>query len=916
MPVLRQGVDTGSGQLQIGGTNYMVGTAAPQVNEVQPKVDSRGAAIQSFLGNFLDTFTPAIQQGQQRAAAQGQIDASADPDALKNSDSAADKQNIFMRDAYQRGYLGAAIQQSVTDFQAGINTRAQQAGLNGISDEEFLQTERQQNAQLMQSLAGYLPHAAPETVAAVASSLDNTRTSALNLLRKTRLGQAKVNNNRTVEQGGFQATQSFSDSMAAGNNFDQSWHYLEDQANMIGSNALMDEKEKKQQLHNLFLTVAQNTNDPDVINQLAGKAAGIMGVTDPSLTSALHSEWNRAGTQQAGATLMDLQNRFDNIGTMPAYQQQEAKGNFEHALIDAQTSGRISTGQMMEFYNKLHKQQTPKLQMTGMVSAVASQGGGLSVEALHAAAPGVTREQIHSAITESFPDTIEGNTKMLAAGAQGNDPWVIKTALGRVGTQMTDQLETLSTVMKPVTDENGNTSYQIPQAVQQNVVGFMGMYQASDDITKQTLMNTLPQDWQGVIKSAIEQDPTNVNNNVLDTIKRVASERASGMYKDVPTQPTEKMLNTDAALAWYQRVGGFFYETDSMESQRAAMRQQLVTEFNRLSDADRGLLSGKSEETINKMLVGNIQARTVPVQIGRLNANVTLPAGTSLDSYASAAGVDASTYSKAFQNVADSVFKAQGINVDNMASVRIEPNTGGAQSKDFTLSVVTKGQNGLYTTSRIAMPASSINRRAQSDYAAMVDQQRADGSQKAGTQIATFMDHSRGGYQTMEISGTNNVGLSPTVFNSVLSNTVRYEGFKAVKSNGSVGYGHHDASGDTIPDRMTPQEALQDLKNLYEKRYIPMTKSYMKDAGISGDTAITLLADLAYQRPADAKALATAMGQFKRGEISPYELSKVLPSLPSYKDAGGTEKTVRNMDRANALLRWSNFEGNPRVNNW
>ncbi|CBW54804.1 putative internal virion protein [Pantoea phage LIMElight] len=914
MPVLRQGVDTGSGQLQIGGTNYMVGAAAPQVNEVQPKQDTRGQAIQSFLGNFLDTFTPAIQQGQQRAAAQGQIDASADPDALKNSDSAADKQNIFMREAYQKGYLGAAIQQSVNDFQAGINTRAQQAGLNGVSDEEFMQNERQQNAQLMQSLSNYLPHAAPETVSAVASSLDNTRNSALNMLRKTRMGQAKVNNNRTVEQGGFQAIQSFSDSMSAGNNFDQSWHYLEDQAKMIGSNAIMDEKEKKEQLHNLFLTVAQGTNDPDVINQLAGKAAGIMGVTDPSLTSALHSEWNRAGTQQAGATLMDLQNRYDNIGTLPAYQQADAKGNFEHALIDAQTSGRISTGQMMEFYNKVHKEQTPKLQMQGMVSAVSGQGGGLSVEALHAAAPGVTRDQIHSAITEAFPDTIEGNTKMLAAGAQGNDPWVIKTALSRVGSQMTDQLETLSTVMKPVTDENGNTSFQIPQAVQQNVVGFMAMYQSSDDITKQTLMNTLPQDWQGVIKSAIEQDPTNVNNNVLDTIKRVSSEKASGMYKDVSATPTDKMLNTDSALRWYQRINPV--TTDSEESQRAAMNQQLQAEYNRIYNTDKGLLTGKSADTINKMLVGNIQARTVPVSIGRFAANVTLPAGTTLDSYAAAAGVDANTYQKSFQTVADSVFKAQGINVDNMDSVRIEPNTGGAQSKDFTLSVVTKGQNGLYTTTRIAMPNSTIARNAQSQYAAMIDQQRADGSQKAGTQIATFMDHSRGGYQTMEVSGTNSTGLAPTVFNNILSNTMRYEGFKSTKSNGSVGYGWHEASGDNVPDRLTPQEGQQKLKELYENRYIPMTRGYMKDAGISGDTATSILADLAYQRPADSKALATAMGQFKRGEISPYELSKVLPSLPSFKDAGGTAQSTRNRERAEALLRWSNFEGNPRVNNW
>lgn len=910
MPVMRQDVNTGSSALQIGDTNYMVGAAAPQVKQINPQVDNRSLVIQGFLGNFLDTFTPAIQEGQKRAAAQGRIDATQDPNALKNSDSAVNKQNIFMRDAYQQGYLSAAVQQNVTDFQSGITERAQAAGLQGVSDAEFMQSERQRNAQLMQQLGQYLPHMAPEAVSAVAGALDNTRQSALTLLQKTRLGQAKINNNRTVEQGGFAAQQGFLTSLSSGANFDQSWHYLEDQANLIGANPLMTQKEKQDQLHNLFLTTAQNLNDPDVINQLAGKASGILGVTDPALTSALHSEWNRAGQQVAGATLMNLQNQYGSIATLPAYQQAQAKQNFEQQLIADQTSGRISTGQMMDFYNKLHKEQTPKLQMQGMVSSVANAGGGLSVEALHAAAPGVTRGETQNAILEAFPNTVEGNIKMLAAGTQGNDPWIIKQALGRVGTQMSDQLDTLSTLMKPKQDENGNTIYAMPESVQQNVVGFMAMYQNADAITQQTLMNTLPTDWQGVVKSAIEQDPTNVNNNVLDTIKRVAIEKSSGMYKDVQSTPSAAMLNTDGALRWYQRINPV--TTDSEDQQRAAMNQQLQAEYNRIYTSDKGLLSGKSPETINKMLVGNIQARTVPLTVGRFNSNVTLPAGTTMDSYAAAAGVDAQTYQTAFQKVADNVFRAQGLNVDNMDSVRIEPNTGGALSKDFTMTVVSKSQSGLYTSQRIAMPADSINRVAQSAYAAMIDQQRADGSAKAGTNIATFYDQTRGGYQTLEVSGTNSAGLRPDVFNNIMANTMRYEGFKGTKSNGSVGYGWHEKSGDTVPDNLNPVQAQQHLKRLYEERYLPMTQGYMKANGLSGDAATSILADLTYQRPADAKALAEQMGKFQRGEIAPRDLYSVLRGLPSWSDAGGDAKSVRNTEREAALYRWSNFEGNPR----
>lgn len=911
MPVIRQEVNTGSNELQLGGTNYMVGTASPQMKEVQPETDTRGQAIQGFLSNFLDSFTPQIQKGQERAAVQGQIDATQDPDALKNSDAAVDKQNIFMRDAYQQGYLGAAVQQSVTDFQTGVTQRAQAAGLAGMSDEEFMQQERQQNAKLMNSLGQYLPHMSNQTAAAVANSLDSTRQSALGLLQKTRLGQAKINNTRTIDQGARAALDGLQTSLSAGNNFEQSYHYLENQANMIAVNPILSEKEKRDNVTNLFLSAAQNLSDPNDIEALANKYQGLLGAESVDGVAKMRTFYNQAGERQAGATWMDLQNKFDAIGQLPAYQQADARKNFEQQMIQANVEGRLSMGQMETWYNKLHKEQTPKLQMTGMIKAVASGGGGLNVESLHAAAPGVTRSEVTSAILEAYPDTMDGNAAMLAAGSQGKDPWVIKQALGRVGNLMTSQLDTMSSLMQPVKGDDGNVTYQIPQQVQSSIVGFTAMYQSADEITQQTLMNTVPDDWRGIIQQAIAQDPSNVNNNVLDTIKRVAVENASGMYKDVKALPSDKMLNTDSALRWYQRINPV--TTDSEDSQRQQMSQQMQAEYSRIYNTDRGLLSGKSPESINKMLVGLIQGRTAKVDVGRFAANITLPPGQSISSYAAAAGgVDDQTYTDALQSTIKSVFDAQGINPDLMDSVQFTAASGGALSKDMTMTVYTKNSAGIIEPHRAVIPMNVVSTTARAAYQQKQDAARADGEMKAGASISTFRDGARGGLVTANVSGTNSTSLSPTVFNDLQSRVMMYEGFKNEKSGGSVGYGWHDQSGDSVPDRISQPEAQAKLKQLLETRYVPMAQSYMKASGVSGDAATVLLSDLTYQRPADAKALADKMGAYQRGEISKHELDGVLSKLPSYTDAGGTFKSRRNSDRRDALDRWANFEGNPQ----
>ena len=904
MPVMRQPVNTGSSQLQLGDTNYMVGTASPSMQQVQPENDARGAAITNFMQGFAGTFSTGIQEGQARAKAQGEMDADGDPNALQDSDDAAGQQNIFMRKAYQQGYLGAAVQQKVSEYQAGITQRAQQAGLAGKTTQQFLDDEKQGHAQLMQSMQQYLPHMDTATVEAVAGALNNTKQSALNILTKTAAGQAKINNTRAIENGSFAAGQSFI-TAAAANGPEAAYHYIEDQAKLIATNPGMTQEEKDNEISNMFITTAQSIKDPNTINFLAGKGAGLLGVSSGQLTSAMTKEWNRAGQQGQTAAMVDVLNDMQKISSLPAYQQDAARNNVLNKAIQYNTQGYLGNSQVTDIYNQMHKQQKPGDIMKGMVQTAMTNGGGVSVEAMHSANPGVSRGEVQSAILDAYPNTPQGNSALLAAGQQGHDPWVMQQALQRVGTSVASDLGTLQLNGTMTKDENGNEQFTIPQSVQQNLVGFAGMYKAADPITRSTLLNTLPDDWRGVIQSAIEQDPNNVNNNILDTVKRIATEQKSGLYTDVKAQPTAKMLDTSSALQWYQHlIPG---NTTDMASERAQRLQQLQAEYNNLYQTNRGLLSGKSEQSINQMLTGMIEARTVPLKAGDFNAPLTLPQGTTLDTYASRVGVNSSFYGQAIQQTVNSTFSKLGVNASNIDRVQIIPGSGGPSSNDFVMSVDVKQPNGTITSQNVSLPISAINQSAIGlAHDSAVNQQRA-GTQMAGPAVATYKDVDANGVRTMTIQGPNSVGWVPSQFNSMIANTMQYEGLKRTQSANSVGFGHHSASGDVIPEQVDAQSAVQNLKDVMQSRYIPMMQGYMQKAGVTGDDVKPMLADLTYERPADAQTLISEMGKFQSGQVSYPDLVNTLQSLPSWKDAGGGASTQRNKDRMQALYVWASL---------
>lgn len=914
MPILRQDVNTGSAEVTAPSTNYQVGTASPQVNQEQVQPDARGQSIKSFLGSFLDTFTPKFEEAQQAASSRGAIEASQDPNALQNSDAQADKQSILFRDSYQKGYLGAAVQQTLTDFQTGITQRAQQAAVAGnISLPQFLQNERQQNAEQLANLDKYLPHMDDNTVQAVAQSLNNTKQSAINLFQKVQAGAAKVNNNRTIEQGSSAAMNLFGDAIQH-QTFDQAYHYIQDQVNMIGTNALLTQDEKRDQISNLYLSVAQNTNDPQAIQQLAQKASGVLGVTNPGLLKSLKSRYDEAAGQQQGATWVNLSDRLGKIATLPVEQQQDAKNSFTNAMMDAYSHNLLSTGQMQSFYEQLHKEASPEMQLKGILTGISQNGGSISVSALQGAMPKLSTEQIRTAVLNSFPDTIEGNTKLISAGHQ--DPWIVSSALKRVGSGMSEQLNTLAFAMTPTKDDQGNTVYNIPKEVSDNVNGFLAIYGAGDSITKQTLINTLPQEWQGVIAAAAATDPQNANNNVLNTIKRVQAEKTSHLYDDVDPHPSGKkadaMFDTSNAISYLDYLPFVGKNGTERDDARAQLSQQLHDEYAYLQNTDPAQLSGKSPQTINQLLWGNIKARTVGLNVGGMETNVTLPRNTSLDKYAQNAGVASQFYQTAFENVSNNVFAGTGINKDNVQSIRILPNTAGGATSDFTMVIESQNQAGITVSRNIAIPMQLVNQQAQSASQTAMDQQRADGEQKAGYSVASFNNAQHGGVSTIPFSGTNKVGWEPLPFNDMLAKTAQYEGFKDKQSGGSIGFGWHQNSGDTLPDSITLPEAKVKLKELYENRYIPMLQKYVGNAGFDTSQTVDkavlpMLGDLTYQRPADAQTMVNAMAQYQKGQTDYPTLIKTLQSLPSWKDAGGGDKTQRNVDRVQALYQWASM---------
>ncbi|WP_236452273.1 hypothetical protein, partial [Escherichia coli] len=69
---------------------------------------NRLAALSGFVQDFGVGFDEAVKENAAAATVRGAMDARGAVDAMASKDAAVQKQNIFVREAYQDGYVSAA----------------------------------------------------------------------------------------------------------------------------------------------------------------------------------------------------------------------------------------------------------------------------------------------------------------------------------------------------------------------------------------------------------------------------------------------------------------------------------------------------------------------------------------------------------------------------------------------------------------------------------------------------------------------------------------------------------------------------------------------------------------------------------------------------------------------------------------
>lgn len=134
---------------------------------------------------------------------------------------------------------------------------------------------------------------------------------------------------------------------------------------------------------------------------------------------------------------------------------------------------------------------------------------------------------------------------------------------------------------------------------------------------------------------------------------------------------------------------------------------------------------------------------------------------------------------------------------------------------------------------------------------------------------------------------------------------MQFEGYRAAKGSGSVGFGLHNNSGMPVPKQLSPEWAVSVLKTSMEQQYIPNVQRQLKGNGIKETPeSLKLLTDLNYHGGNGSSGpVAEAMAQVRKAQQAPattgyqYPVSEAetklwqtLRAQPAYKQAQDARK--------------------------
>lgn len=857
MPVInpqRQGLNLPSVQAQATNTNFQVGVAAPDMSGAKITA-RRGAAMQQFLQDFTGGFDQQVKEDGARAAVQGAIDAQNSTDALAQKDEKVSKQNWLMRSFYENGYVSAAASQQLAQYRVDSTERAKNAALSGLTEEEFREQEQKATADFQSKMAQYLPDMDKQSAVQALSSLQQTSAANYKEFMQQRAKQAIINADRSLDTNLSSTLSEFNQRLSTGSYADAEGSLMSGMGAILAANHL-DKDKKLERVNQYLVAAAQNTDNPMIIDGIQKLATRELGVNSVAVNKSLFEQFKRAGNQLEGQTLFEVSDKIDAIKTLPPDQQEARIADIRTQLIAAGSSGILSPGTMMSTWSEVQKQREKTQQTYALQDALTSG----KTPATYAAAAGIDLDKARNNILDKFPDTALGNIQLLQYGTQAKDPWSIEKAQTRMGKQVAGVITTL--------DQLGEDG-QISAENQATLNTFTQMYSKSTDVGKMALSGQIPEEYRGIVQRAIAQSPNNASNIILDDLRRLAQNKASGRYDNVPVSPSSKMIDPSGESNWFS-----FGST--ADAQRQEARAAMEAEYRYMYRKNPEALVGKDAEDINTMLKGNIQSRKLEVEIAGKPRFVYLPPGSSLQEFMGGYQGSTEQFTKSLQDTISSSVNAV-IDPSKLERVVVQAGTSGSAGRGMTATVFSKDG----TFQNISINTGQVAELAQERYQEELAGQIKEGEAAQGMRPASFYDHDNNRTVQMNVSGVNSARVQPGLFAEIAASTMEFEGFRQNKGNGSVGFGLHDNSGMPVPAATDIKGAVNMLKGSLEKQYIPNARKAMKDYGIP-ETAesMKVLVDLNYHGGnGSTTPVAKAMQEYRETVKNP--LSTATPMLGS-----------------------------------
>ena len=216
MPVIqpsRQGLNIGGVQLQANDVSLPSMVSEVSVDTSKAK---RLAALSGFVQDFGVGFDEAVKENAAAATVRGAMDAQGAVDAMASKDEAVQKQNIFVREAYQDGYVSAAAYDTLAKWRTDSVARAKKAAESGLTDEEFQQQEQEHVQSMSDKLGMYLPDMSKQSATTILQQLRATSMANYTAFQKGRAAFALAQADRALDRGLSASSDEFYQRLQAG----------------------------------------------------------------------------------------------------------------------------------------------------------------------------------------------------------------------------------------------------------------------------------------------------------------------------------------------------------------------------------------------------------------------------------------------------------------------------------------------------------------------------------------------------------------------------------------------------------------------------------------------------------------------------------------------------------------------------